>query len=427
MLTGIIPRPQIYLEINHMMLTTRKYYTDSYTTRFDATLVQVAEVSGRPALALDQSYFYPTSGGQAHDTGTINDWPVVDVVVGEDGQIYHLLAALPDPIPASGPVQGVIDWPRRYDHMQQHSGQHLLSQLFYRLFEMETVSVHFGATESTLDLDAPSITPEQLAEAERAANDLVYAALPITAYFVDERELASVPLRRPPTVSGEIRIVEIQGYDYSACGGTHVHTTAEIGPIKLLRQERRRGQTRITFLCGKRAVADYIHKHDLLTQAAAVYSTDVAQVPELLARAQEQSKTLQHQVDELTTRLLTFEVEDVAATAQTVQMEAGECQLVVQHWPDRPVEAVKTLANLLQARPQTIALLATTAGGKTTAIFARSSGIATHMGNLLRDALKAFGGGGGGRPEFAQGGGVAVDQADALLAYAVARIEDGDR
>jgi alanyl-tRNA synthetase len=401
------------------MMTKHNYYSDSYTTRFDATLLDVVEYEGRPALLLDQTYFYPTSGGQANDLGIINNWPVSDVVAGEHGQIYHVLAAMPDPAPVPGPVQGVIEWARRYDHMQQHSGQHLLSQLFYRLFGMETVSVHFGDTESTLDLDAATVTPEQLAQAEASANDLVYEALPVMAYIVNDSELASIPLRRPPKVNGEIRIVEIQGYDYSACGGTHVRTTAEIGPIKLLRQERRRGQTRITFLCGKRAVADYAHKHDLLTQAAAVYSTDIAQVPELMARAQEQVKTLQRQVDELTTRLLSFEVEDVAARA----IAAGNQQVVMQSWADRPVDAVKTLANLLQARPGTIALLATTAGGKATVIFARSGDVDVHMGNLLRDALKAFGGGGGGRPEYAQGGGVAVDQVAALLEYAAAQIE----
>lgn len=408
-----------------MMTTKRLYYTDSYTTRFDATLLAVTEHEGRPALLLDQSYFYPTSGGQANDLGTINDWPVVDVVAGEGGQIFHVLAALPDPgpdpAPVLAPVQGEIHWSRRYDHMQQHSGQHLLSQLFYRLYKMETVSVHFGEQESTLDLDAATVTHGELARAEEAANDLVYQALPISAYFVSDAELARVPLRRPPKVSGEIRIVEIQEFDYSACGGTHVHTTAEIGPIKLVRQERRRGQTRITFLCGKRAIADYARKHDLLTQAAAVYSTDVAQVPELMMRAQEQVKTLQRQVDELSTQLLVHEVEGIAATATTM----GEHQVVVQSWADRPVDAVKTLANLLQERPNTIALLATTAGGKATVIFARSANVDVHMGNLLRDALKAFGGGGGGRPEFAQGGGVAVEQIPELLSFTRTRLLEG--
>lgn len=395
-------------------MTTRIYYTDSYRHTFEATLLALTEQAGRPALVLDATCFYPTSGGQAHDLGTIKQWPVVDVVADDKGQIYHILDAWPDPAPVPGPVTGQVDWARRYDHMQQHSGQHLLSQLLYRLFGWETVSVHFGERESTLDVEAATITAQQLAHAEAAANDLVYAARPITAYSVHERDLATVPLRRPPKVSGEIRIVEIEGYDYSACGGTHVHTTAEIGPIKLLRQERRRGQTRITFLCGKRALADYAYKHDLLLQAAAVYSTEIGQVPELLARSQAQVKSLQRQNDDLTLRLLSFEVETIAATATVINGH----QVVIQQWAARPVDAVKTLANLLQARPLTIALLATTVEDKVTVVFARSEDVTIHMGNLLRDALKAFGGGGGGRPDFAQGGGVSVDKVAALLDFA---------
>lgn len=393
--------------------TVRCDYADAYVTAFDATILGVTEIDGRPALVLDQSYFYPTSGGQPHDLGVINGWPVVDVVVAE-GVVYHLLERLPDPAPAPGPTHGQINWPRRYDHMQQHSGQHLLSQVFYRLFGLETVSVHFGVDDSTLDLDAAAVSPAQLAQAEQEANELVYAALPIRAYAVDEAAIEQVPLRRPPKVTGQIRIVEIERYDYSACGGTHVHTTAEIGPIKLTRQERRRGQTRVTFLCGKRALADYIAKHDLLMQAAAVYSTDISAVPELLARGLEQNKTLQRQVDELTAQLLAGEAERLVASASPT----GKFRVVVAHRPAATVDALKTLANAIQAQGGTVALLATTLGGKTTVVFARSADVDAHMGNLLRDALKAFGGGGGGRPDFAQGGGVAPDQVEGVLAFA---------
>lgn len=397
-------------------MTTRRYYDESYCTSFDATLLEVVEYQGQPALLLDATYFYPTSGGQPNDLGTLGGCRVVDVVA-LDGQVLHVLAADATP-PAPGPLHGVIDWSRRFDHMQQHSGQHLLSQVFFRELNAETVSVHFGASESTLDLDVAELTPGQLAHAERVANDLAVTALPIIATMVDEHDLAAIPLRRPPKVTGQIRIVEIQAFDYSACGGTHVRSTAEIGAIKLVRQDRRRGQTRVTFLCGKRALADYIHKHDLLVQAAAHYSTDVDQVPELMGRGLEQVKTLQRQVDELTTRLIGYEVGEVLASAQPV----GDLRVVVQAWDDRAVDALKTLANLLQAEPGVVALLATTQNEKTTLVFARSADVDRHMGNLLRDTLKAFGGGGGGRPDFAQGGGIPPAQADAALQYALAAL-----
>ncbi|MCB0041133.1 MAG: alanyl-tRNA editing protein, partial [Caldilinea sp.] len=275
-------------------MSDRLYYTDSYLAAFESPVFAIDDVDGRPAVRLAQSCFYPTSGGQLHDTGTLGGMAVVDVVAADDG-VLHVL----DGAPAFGVgdvVRGAIDWPRRYDHMQQHSGQHLLSQHFFRHFGWETVSVHFGAEESTLDLDTPDVSPAQLAEIEALANDMAYRALPIRAYLVDETGLAAVPLRRPPKVTGVIRIVEIEAFDYSACGGTHVRTTAEIAPIKLVRQERRRNQTRITFLCGLRACRDYSRKHDLLLTTAALFSNEPAAVPSLVERLQEQSRAAEREL-----------------------------------------------------------------------------------------------------------------------------------
>ncbi len=397
-------------------MTNHLYYTDAYTTEFDATVVAVTTLEGKPTVALDRTYFYPTSGGQPNDTGRLgNDAmgaAVVDVVA-HDGAILHVLDG-PVTLQPGDPVHGALDWPRRFDHMQQHSGQHLLSQVFFRTFGWETVSVHFGADESTLDLDAASITAEQLAAAEAQANDLVYACLPITAYFVDESNIGSVPLRRPPKVTGQIRIVEIAEFDYSACGGTHVRTTAELGPVKLIRQERRRGQTRVTFLCGKRAVADYTRKHGLLAEIAAIFSTDVGQTPSLVARGQEQIKELQYRVNELAAAQLAQTAVRLVADA----VEMGDTRVVTHLLADQTVDAAKTLANQIQAQGAAVALLACSQGDKATVIFARSDDAPGHMGNLLRASLNAFGGGGGGRPEFAQGGGVAVPTLPALLNFA---------
>ena len=217
------------------MMTERLYYTDSYCVELDAVVQAATEQDGRPALVLDRTCFYPTSGGQPYDTGTLAGLSVVDVVAA-DGVVYHVLEQPADPSLVGQTVHGEIDWPRRFDHMQQHSGQHLISQAFDRLFGYETVSVHFGDAESTLDLDTAGVTPDELVRAEALVNEQVFRALPITAYFVDESEIDRVPLRRPPKVSGQIRIVEIEGADWSACGGTHVRTTAEIGPVKFVRQ-----------------------------------------------------------------------------------------------------------------------------------------------------------------------------------------------
>lgn len=397
-------------------MTTRLYYDDSYGTEFTATVVALLRHAGNPALQLDRTGFYPTSGGQPHDTGSLAAVPVVDVVV-QDDVVLHVLGR--EPQAAIGEtVSGRIDWPRRYDHMQQHSGQHLLSQVFYRLFGVETVSVHFGAVESTLDLDTPAIDVAQIAAAEQEANRLAYQALPITAYKLTQAELATVPLRRPPTVSGLVRIVEIAGYDYSACGGTHVHTSAELAPLKIVRNERRRGQTRLTFLCGGRAVADYGDKHRLLNEAANLFSNEADAVPGLIQRALDQNRTLQRQVDELTAQVIAYEVGDLLAAARISNQAGQEQRVVCKLYPDRSVDALKQTASLLRQEPATIVLLATRAGGKLTLLFARSDDVAIHAGNLLRDTLKAFGGNGGGRPELAQGGGADPSQGQNVLDYA---------
>ena len=393
-------------------MTTRLYYDDSYCTTFDATVTAIGEVGGRPAVQLDRTFFYPTSGGQPHDTGTLAGADVIDVLV-QDDILWHVLAASAALKPGQI-VSGSIDWQRRYDHMQQHSGQHLLSQVSYRLFGYETVSVHFGTDESTLDLDAAMVEPEHLAAAEQEANRLAYAALAITAYGVEQDALAAVPLRRPPKVTGTVRIVEIAEFDYSACGGTHVHTTAEIAPVKIVRQERRRGQTRITFLCGLRAVRDYAEKHRLLVEAANVFSTDITAVPALVQRLLDQGRELQRQVDTLTEQLVNYEIRELLAGAPS----DGELRVIQKVYVDRSADALKQAASILRREPRTLALLGTQSGGKLTLLFGRSDDVTLHAGNLLRDTLKAFGGNGGGRPELAQGGGVDPAQATAMLDYA---------
>lgn len=382
------------------IMTQRLYYTDAYQTEFDGVIEEMITVAGRPAVVLDQSCFYPTSGGQPFDTGRLADRQVIDVIVTSQGKVAHVLDGPLHADRIGQTVHGAIDWPRRYDHMQQHSGQHLLSQLFYRQFGMETVAVHFGALDSTLDLDATSLDPAQLAEAEEAANELVYAAMPIRAYEVTEAELAQLPLRRPPKVTGRIRIVEIDGFDYSACGGAHVRTTAEIGPLKLVRQERRRGQTRITFLCGKRALADYLAKHRLLTEAAALFSAEISETPRLIERNLAQLKTLQRELEIAQEQLQGYEAAELVAAAGSPEHP----RIVSRLFAGRELNRLKGLANQLQQHPNVVALLASSANDKLTIVFARSSELDIHMGNLLRDTLQTVGGKGGGRPDFAQGG-----------------------
>ncbi|MBX3015743.1 MAG: hypothetical protein KF832_29760 [Caldilineaceae bacterium] len=399
-------------------MSERLYYTDAYQTEFDAQITAFTTVNHQPAVVLSQSYFYPTSGGQLHDIGTLNGHPVVEVLVNEQGDVVHLLQSAWPTDQVGQTVHGKIDWARRYDHMQQHSGQHLLSQLFYQQLGIETLSVHFGTTESTLDLDCTDLTPEQLTAIETAAMQRVYAALPIKVYFVEQDGLATLPLRRAPKVSGTVRIVEIDQFDYSACGGTHCHTTAEIGPVKLIRTERRRGQLRVTFLCGQRAWHDYQQKHQLITQAAALFNNEIGNVPLLIERNLEQLRALQQTIDRQENTLLGLEAAQLLATA----IQGNGYRLVQQWFTDKEVPTVKRLAQQLQQEAGIICLLGVVQAEKATLIFARSADLSLHVGNLLRDLLREAGGKGGGKEDFAQGGGISEPQGEALLSLAQARL-----
>ena len=396
-------------------MTERLYYTDAYQRTFTATVTAIAPIAGQHALILDRSSFYPTSGGQAYDTGQLGPFTVTDVIVGDDGQVYHVIAEEATPAIVGQTLEGTIDWPRRYDHMQQHAGQHLLSQLFYQHFGYETVAVHFGATESTLDLAIAELAAAQLDAVEVAANRLVYEALPIHAYFMEESTLHTIPLRRPPKVQGQIRIVEIERFDYSACGGTHCRTTAEIGPVKLTKSERRRGQVRVTFLCGGRAYQDYATKHRLLSEAALLFGNEFGQVPTLIERALGQLRDSQRLNETLQAALLHYE----AAALYQQATRHNDYRVVSAIFTDKPLALVKILAGQLQAYEQTVALLGVQEGDKASLCFACTPALTTlHMGNLLRTVLQASGGKGGGRADFAQGGGIAATQLEAALQLA---------
>lgn len=413
--------------------TERLYYTNAFLTAFAGRLLALrlgddnsgdaGAHAGQTGVALDRSAFYPTSGGQPHDTGTLGGLHVLDVTV-DEGVVWHWVEGAPPWTPGDV-LEGAIDWPRRFDHMQQHSAQHLLSQVFARLFEAETLSVHFGAEESTLDLDMAALEPAQMKTAEALAAETVYAARPILAYTVDEAGLNAIPLRRPPKVTGAIRIVEIEGFDWSACGGTHVHTTAEAGPIKIVRSERRRGGVRLTFLAGGRAVADYQRKHTLLAEAAALFSSDAAQVPALVERQIAVSKEQARRLEEVTGRLLALEAAALLSAARPLADLPAAPLLVQALRDDLDAASLRTLAGQVVAQAPdagAVALLASAQQGKLLLAFACTPGLPLHMGNLLRATLQQAGGNGGGRPDFAQGGGVPAAEGERLLAYAASTL-----
>jgi alanyl-tRNA synthetase len=390
--------------------TERLYYADPYQREFSARVIARRGMAGQPAVALDRTAFYPTGGGQPHDTGRLlpagTDRPAaradegagvdVDVldVIAEDGLIWHILSASL----AADEVRGALDWSRRFDHMQQHTGQHILSQAFIRAYDAETVAFHLGAASSTIDLDRTDLGAEALARVETAANAIVDAALTVSPAFVPPEALASIPLRKPPKVTEDIRIVEVAGLDWSACGGTHVANTAQVGLIKITATERRGSELRVAFLCGERARADYARLLGLAQGLVARFST--AQ-DDLLAAVDRRAAEMQALRKELTE----MEGPWIESTAAALWSEAGSrgAWRVVTGAVDYPFERAKRIVQALRARPGAVVLLGVR-GERPQLIFARADDVALDAGALLRTAVTAAGGRGGGRPDFAQGG-----------------------
>lgn len=386
-------------------MTTRLYRTDAYLKNFHARVISQIEHEGKPALILDQTAFYPTAGGQPNDLGEFNGVPVIDVIERDDGEILHVLQCPhPDPLP-EGEGAGSIDWPRRFEHMQQHSGQHVLSQAFVRVANLDTIAVHIGADENTLDLPAAKLAPEVIERAEQAANDVVMQDLPIVAYEVTDADLPRIPLRKAPKVTGQIRIVEVKDYDWSACGGTHVRNTAQIGLIKITKAEKRGNEMRITFRCGVRALRDYARLNAATIALQESLSASRYEVlpaaQKLMAKAKAGAKFLQ----EAQSKLIGYEAAELLAS---VPMEADGTRRIVKAFENRDANELRLLAKQLTAAPKTVALLGAS-GEKCALVFARSKDAAGDMNVLLKQAFAVLSPAGkakgGGSRDFAQGGG----------------------
>ena len=376
-------------------MTLRKYYDDSYTRRFEARVVETGNPDGSPSAVLDQTFFYPTSGGQPHDTGTLGSAKVKNVTIREeDGAVVHQLDA---PLP-EGPVAGVLDWQRRFDHMQQHTGQHILSQAFLRRANAPTIGFHLGQETVSIDLEAPKLDEAAVADAEALANEIVAQNLAVRAWFPEDDELTRLALRKTPDVRGKLRVVGIGEFDYSACGGTHVAATGEIGLIAVHRTERITRGTRVEFLCGGRARVDYARKHALIREL----STSLTCAPgELLTSVSRLSAALVDARRELSAhreRELDAEAGQRLDSAQRV----GELRLVTAAFEDRVMDEVKGLALRMTTLPGVITLLGV-AGGRTQLLFAKSDGAPVELKPVFDRTLATLGGGKGGGTRILQG------------------------
>lgn len=378
--------------------TERLYYHDSGLLTFTATVIGYAEVKGKAAVILDQTAFYPTSGGQPNDLGQLGGAPVVDVV-DADPVIYHVLAG---PLPAVGSdIAGEIDRSRRLDHTQQHSAQHTLSQAFALVGGGRTVSFHLGADTTTIDLDIAPLSGEVVRAAEELANRVVLENREIRVHFARHDDLDRFGLRKATERTGLIRIVEIDDFDRSACGGTHVKRTGEIGPIKVRRWERRGEVSRVEFLGGWRALRDYSQRWESTRGIAERLSIKDADVLGTVGRVLDDAARLRDEVEALRARVLDFEVEALFADA-TVAPD-GTTRVVARAFSDRAPDELKRLALAFTRKVPSVVLLGAS-GARSSLIFAQTPGLPNDLSALLRQVGPLVGARGGGSRDLAQGG-----------------------
>lgn len=389
-------------------MTHKVYLENQYLREFSSTVRQIVEAGERTGVILTQTLFYPSSGGQPHDIGTLNDIPVLDVYQDASQQVVHLLA---EPL-AGNRVEGRINWPRRFDHMQQHTGQHLLSQAFMRAGNAETTSFHMGDDSATLDLDQAGISLETITAVEDHANQIIYENRPVIGRIVEKNELDQYPVRKPPAVDDNIRIVEIKDFDYAPCGGTHCANTGEIGIVKIRRFESYKGGTRIHFLCGLRALKDYQEKSNIIRKIGAYLSAGETDLYKNIKKSRDELKSLRRKNSNLNKRYLHYEAQAVFSERK----EIGTVNIIVKKFEDRYPKELKILAqNILEISPDTVVLFGAKTQGKATLFFLRSEEVAGDMGKIMQDVCAVIDGHGGGRPQQAQGGGPATDKLDRAL------------
>jgi len=387
---------------------TRLYYTDAYRTDFTAHVVSCAPADGGHAVVLDQTAFYPTSGGQPFDTGTLNGIAVQDVMDRDDGTIAHLTAKALRPGEA---VEGWVDWGRRFDHMQQHTGQHVLSAAFDRLHGARTESFHLGGEHATIDLSR-EVSPAEIAAAEDEANRIVWEDRPVHVRFASAEEAAAMPLRKDPARQGPLRIIEVEDFDMSACGGTHVARTGGIGIIGVSGWEKFRSGTRVEFRCGRRALGRFRYWRDALAASQRLLSVAPHEMADAIDRLQGESKAAGRATRQLQERLASHEAK--ALVARGTPVRGGV--VVVEALDGWDAAGLKALASAAAATPG-VAVALFSAGTPSLVVVARASDVSLDAGAVLKALVSAFGGRGGGKPDLAQGGGLAAPM-QALLAEA---------
>lgn len=389
-------------------MTERLYYTDAYLPTCESTVTSCVPAGDHFAVELDATVFYPSSGGQPHDRGTLGGRTVLDVVDREDRSVIHVLDG---PLPVGARVAGAIDWPRRFDHMQQHTGQHVLSAAFDTVCRARTESFHLGATSATIDLDRP-VSPLDIAAAAGEANRVVWQDREVRVRFVTAEDAAALPLRKESGRAGTLRLVEVADFDLSACGGTHVTRTGGVGIIAVTGWEKFKGGTRVAFQCGGRALTRLHEWRDALAATNRVLSVPPGELAAAIERLQGENKTLGRAVRALQEQL----AEHVAARLVAAGTAVNGRVVVAQTLDGWDGAGLKAIAVAIAGSPGGCAAVFSTSQ-PALVVISRAADVPVDASAVLKALVARFGGKGGGKPDLAQGGGL-TGEIDAIVAVA---------
>lgn len=409
-----------------MPATERLYYSDSHLIEFEARVIDITErVSGWTAVTLDRTAFYPTGGGQPSDTGIINGARVVECT-DEGDTVLHVIQG---PTPNIGDtVKGRVDWPRRLDHIQQHSGQHILSQAFVTLFDAPTRSFRVMEQVCEIDIDLIDPTEERIERAVELANNVIWEDRPMVTRQVTSEEAAQLPLRKEPAREGNLRLIEIEDFDLTPCGGTHAAHTGEVGLIAVRSWERAKGLTRIEWVAGRRALEDYRRANKSARSIAALFSTGRDEAPKLAARMLEENKELHHRLKPLEEIAARTEAEHLYADASPDTNGLRVISKIFDSGDSNSfhlssAESLRLVAQALVSKPRVIALLGSTDIDAARLVFARSADSPGDMNVLMKNACALLDGRGGGKSDLAQGGGKNIEKLDKALSEATAALK----
>lgn len=379
-------------------MTEKLYYNDPHTLEFKSEIIRTEQVNNIFHVVMDKTYFYPTSGGQSFDTGVINGIKVIDVFE-KNGEIVHVL----DSEIEKGSAEAKIDYKRRLENMQHHTGQHLLSQAFIQVLKAPTISIHLGDDICNIEIVKKELSQEEADKVEDLANDIIYQNRVIATYYVDDEDINEINLRKPPKKKGSqgIRVIEIKDFDASACGGTHAKSTGELGIIKIIGWEKYKGNIKVDFICGLRALNDYRFKNSAIRNIASKFSTKDRHIEEIINKSINESKDNLKELSGLKKELASYKAKELLNEAEKYL----DYKIINKQINSTDINFIKLIAFELSEMDNTVSLLYSMSSDRVNFIFCCGSKTNINMNKYLSDILKQLNGKGGGKPNLVQGSG----------------------